>query len=206
MVCDLVSYRTCLFVDFPDQGDAQSQVRELRDTAHFGDDRLGERVECDQRLVLGDVLVLCNVENGSASDVLSFLGTENSDLVTEYSDDSALDRADHVLAALGADDGVSGNLDAVGDAGCKLDALLQRELIESRSVEDVALSGEQLVAFRVFDDVAGDPCDQNRVLELDLVLLGACGCGSSDVEGSHRELRTGLTDGLGCDDTYGLTD
>ena len=33
-----------------------------------------------------------------------------------------------------------------------------------------------------------------------------CGCNTAGVEGSHGQLGTGLTDGLGCDDTYGFTD
>ena len=194
MVCDLVTDCTGLLVDLSDESCTEGQVCEPCHTADFGDDRLGERVECNQCLAFGNVLVLLDVENRSALGVLSVLGTENRDLVTEDPDRTALDGTDHVLASVGADYGVSGNSYTVGDALGKLHALGQGELVQSRSVEDVALSCEEIISLGVLDDVAGDSGDQNRVLELDLVVLCARGCGSSDVEGSHRELCTGLTD------------
>src|SRR5690606_5801019 len=48
--------------------------------------------------------------------------------------------------------------------------------------------------------------DGTGALDLDAVLGGGPAGGTTDVEGTHGQLGTRLTDGLGSDNTHGLTD
>ena len=207
MVGDPVAYRTGFLVDFLYQCDAGREVLEAGHTVELGDDRLGERVERDDGLAGGKILVLAHVEDRSGLGVHSLLASEDDGLVAEDLDKTALDRACEALLALHADRGVARDLHSVGDSLGEGDAVSEAELVESRPVEDVALSGEQvLTVLLALYDASGDLRDVHGMLEGDLVLLCAGGCCSSDVEGSHGQLRTGLSDGLCGDDSDSLTD
>ena len=207
MVGDPVADGTCLLVDFLDEGGSGSEVLEAGHTVELGNDRLRERVEGNQRFACGKVLVLRNVEDGTCLGIHSLFASEHCDLVSEDLDQSALDGACGLLVSPDADDGVSDNLVSVCDAVCENGSVSEIKLIESRPVEDVALSGEQVcTVFLAPDNASGNLRDVHGMLEGDLVLLCAGGCSSSDVEGSHGQLRTGLSDGLCGDDSDCLTD
>ncbi len=85
-------------------------------------------------------------------------------------------------------------------------ALADLEVREDLAGMERALAGEQRSAFRHLDVGPRDLGDEDRVLEVDAVLLGDLRRRAADMEGAHRQLRSRLADGLGGDDAHRLAD
>ena len=85
-------------------------------------------------------------------------------------------------------------------------ALADLDVREDLAGVEGALAGEEGAALGHLDVGAHDVGDEDGVLEVDAVLLGDLGRRAADMEGTHRQLRSRLADGLGGDDADRLAD
>src|SRR5207249_1526543 len=84
-------------------------------------------------------------------------------------------------------------------------ALLLTSFIVHDHKYTVAVHGDQ-ESFLVTDRLQGVEFDRTGILRFETGLLGNPAGGTADVEGTHRELGSGLTDGLRSNNTDSLTD
>ena len=85
-------------------------------------------------------------------------------------------------------------------------ALAYLDVREDLARVEGALAGEEGAAFRHLDEGTRDVGDEDRVLEVNPVLLRHLRRRATDMEGAHRKLRSRLADGLGGDDAHRLAD
>src|SRR5208283_3396467 len=170
----------------------------------LGDYRVGERVESGQGAVRRHYVAGVHDHLGAVAHV--------DLLVLGYQEDSAGDYLGiGYVRRLG--DGLVGLL----DDGIALEdplAVLHEDLVALADLEvgeDLAgvegpLAGEEGASLGHLNEGARDLGDEDRVLEVDAVLLGDLGRRAADMEGAHRELSARLADGLGGDDAHRLAD
>ena len=82
--------------------------------------------------------------------------------------------------------------------------ILQFAAVVAENRDGAVLVQDDVVAVLELHQAQVVVADDAVVLGLDLRLLEHLGCGATDVERPHGELRAGLADGLGGDDARGL--